>query len=153
MIVRQAAPAAFLLMLAGPAPLPPSPPMQLVSLTVPMSPEERIDAFEVVTTGVDILAVCRMPAMWTLSAGENSSVTGTLAGQSGYGAARLGPADHASLAHLFLVRVHPRRAGMPPNFDGTTTLVTPGLQPRERVARISGNELRLTQAAHCPAPS
>jgi hypothetical protein len=149
MILRQAAPASLFLMFAAPAP--PPPPTQLVSLIVPMARGERIDAFEIETTGVEILAVCRMPAMWTLSAGANSSVMGRLAGQSGYGTTMLAPGD--GLADLFLVRVHRLPDEMPPNFAGTATLVTSGPQPRQRAVRISGDEVRLTSAAHCPDPS
>lgn len=148
MMLRSAALWPLLLLLAAE---PPAQTSQLLSLSVPMARDERIDAFEVETAGVEILAVCRFPALWTLSAGANSSVTGTLSGQAGYGAAMLATDDAASLANLFLVRVHARREGMPPSFNGIATVVTSGTQPRERLVPITAREVLLTPAAECPA--
>lgn len=148
MVLRSALLAAMPLLLAAPAQ---RASMQLLSLSVPMSPGERIDAFEIGTISVDIVAICRLPAMWTLSAGANSSVAGVLTGQAGYGAATFGPEDVDGLADLFLVRMHASPAGVP-NFSGTATLVTAGPLPRERIVRITGEELRSAPAEQCPPP-
>lgn len=131
----------------------------LVSLDgVRLAAGERVAALAIDTWGVDILAVCRLPAGWQLKAGRNATPDGRIEGMASHGVAAL--ERLSALDGLALVRLDgPVRAiaapveggAVPATFAGRLTLrdLAAG---REREAALTPTNIRLAPATRCPAP-
>lgn len=132
----------------------PAPPQyRLLSLeALPMGANEYADRFEIETFGVEIVAVCRVPFGWEMSAGNDSSVTGAIVGQALVGVAAVSPANGNldALDGLVLVKVGERQAGQPPPFTGKAVIAVYGDDRAERTAPLTQAQLRLKPAYRCP---
>ncbi|PVM86809.1 hypothetical protein DDF62_17295 [Caulobacter radicis] len=132
---------------------PAPPPYHLLSLgALPLGANDYADRFDIETFGVEIVAVCRVPFGWVVSAGNDSSVTGTIVGQASVGAAAVSPAngDLDALGGLMLVKVGERQPGQPPPFAGQATIGTYGDDEAERTVPLTQAQLRLKPAYRCP---
>lgn len=130
------------------------PPTELLSIAPAVRPGEYVDAFDLRTQGVEILAVCHVPGKWTVTAGEDSSVTGRLAGEAGYVTVAVDPTASQDLQYVFLVRVRGAttkwQGALPPTFYGSATLITKGRHPTSRVVKLRMADLPRVRAVHCP---
>ena len=151
-----AALAALLSLAASPACAQPA---SLLSLGgIVLKPNEYVSEFDVRTWGLTILAVCRIPRGWRITAGTDGSFGGSLAGQAGVGAAALGQRDLGRLQGMFLVRGpiggrHDRPQGdRPATFAGTVTIGTYGVDAPGRRGDLDASRITLAPAARCPAP-
>ena len=133
----------------------------LLSLSgMPLSEGEYVSAFELQTWTVTVLAVCRLPVGWTVTAGNGGDPGGVLSGSANIGAAFVPWSQPAALASMFLVRVGQYRAKavddanggrIPATFAGTATIGRYG-QDGERHITLSARNVRHRAAAQCPAP-
>jgi hypothetical protein len=123
---------------------------------------QYIAAFDIKTWAVKVLAVCHIPAGWTISAGKNAYPEGVLSGSAGEGVAFIDAAALAELNNLFLVQVtdyHAEDRGdcardcTPATFSGDLYIGTYGASgvPDTKL-RLSPANIRLTSAAKCPDP-
>ena len=134
---------------------PPPPAFRLVSLKIPpLAPNEYVDRFELATLGVEIVAVCRVPFGWVLTAGADSSVTGAVIGQASVGAAAVSPANGnlEAMRGLVLVKVDAGGADRRPPFVGKAVIATYGDEGAERIAPLGPDQLTMTPAYRCPPP-
>ena len=123
---------------------------------------QYIAAFNIKTWAVKVLAVCHIPAGWTISAGENASSEGVLSGSAGEGVAFIDAGALAELNNLFLVQVTDyqqedrgdcARNCTPATFSGDLSIGTYGVDgvPDTKL-RLSPANIRLTSTAKCPDP-
>lgn len=127
----------------------------LASITVPLGPDERLEAFSFETWGVDVVAVCHIPDGWRITAGRSAAPDGAIAGKSSHGVTWL--SDMQPLEGLVLVRLHEpvrereRKDGpstCPATFSGKANIETGDDAQREAV--LSHANVRLVPADRCP---
>ena len=86
-------------------------PSELLSLTgLPVAQGEDVSGFELQTWTVQVLAVCRLPLGWTVTAGNDGDPGGVLLGSANIGAAFVGRDRQADFRSMFLVRIGRDRA-------------------------------------------
>ena len=126
----------------------------LASITVPLGPDERLEAFDFETWGVEVLAVCHIPPGWRIAAGGSAAPDGVIAGKGSHGVTWI--SDMTSLKNLVLVSLAgpvqqaDRSNGsgvVPATFKGKASLETDDA-PRE--VTLGHANVRLTPAEGCP---
>jgi hypothetical protein len=121
---------------------------------------EYVDGFRIETWGVDILAVCRIPPGWRVTAGRSAAPDGVFAGEATHGVTAIGAAHLSALGNIVLVRLHgavqreamPVEGGtVPATFAGRVSI---GSHRPEggREVRLTHANVRLMRAAACPPP-
>ncbi len=135
---------------------------ELLSLAgLPVAAGEYVSGFELQTWTVDVLAVCRFPIGWTITAGTYGDPGGVLSGTANIGAAFIGQTKLQALGSLFLVQVGqyrpraiegPGGSHTPATFAGTATIGRYGPETVERKVNLSGLNVRRVLAARCPKP-
>jgi hypothetical protein len=150
-----------LLALASAQPAPADERSYLVSLAgFPLAQGEYVDGFRIDTWGVDILAVCRMPAGWYLRAGRSAAPDGVIEGSASHGVTFLDSDRLHEMNGLALVRIEgpvqavdiPVESGrIPPTFAGQVTIGS-YREGEGREAPITSGNVRLSPAERCPDP-
>jgi hypothetical protein len=130
---------------------------QLLSIaTVELGPKEYIAAFQIDTWGIYPLAVCHIPAGWSLTAGTDGSPIGALSGSAGVGLAFLSGKQIPQLRDLFLivdpVPVENPPPTVPPTFDGKVYVGTYGSDSTPSLRALKPTNIELTPAQRCPDP-
>lgn len=125
-------------------------PIDLVSLVwTPANADQNLQAFEIQVTGVDVLAVCHVPAGWTINVtGAGAGVT-ELEGHAIVGAAFLGLDNLADIAGLFLVRARPNET---PTVFGKLITGVYGGDGRQVEVKATVATLRREAVSQCPPP-
>lgn len=124
--------------------------IDLVSLAwTPADADQNLQAFDIQVTGVDVVAVCHVPAGWTINVtGAGAGVT-ELEGHATVGAAFLGLDNLADIAGLFLVRARPNAT---PTVSGTLTTGVYGGDGGQVEIQATAAALRREPASQCPPP-
>lgn len=127
---------------------------ELLSLAgLPVQSGEYVAAFHIDTMSVDILAVCRLPSGWTLTAGNHGGPGGELGGQATVGAAFVQGARPPEFHSLFLVDIaaaaHPDPKAPPP-FSGTVDVGRYGVDAPPATRPMISASYKLRPAARCP---
>jgi hypothetical protein len=118
-----------------------------------------VNEFNIETWGVEVLAVCRLPEGWTITAGKSADPSGILKGEASLGVTFLNQHRIGELRGLFLVHLESYQAEervepnvvYPATFKGTISVGTYGggdIGGRE--IRIAPTNLLRTPAARCP---
>lgn len=120
---------------------------------LPLAANEYAESFDIETWGVQIIAVCQIPPDWTISAGTDSAVTGSISGQAGHGVSAISRASHNLdlLRDLVLVRVSPRASDRPP-FSGSIRIGRYGSETFDRTQSLTAANFHRTPARQCPPP-
>ncbi|HEX8667064.1 MAG TPA: hypothetical protein VF727_01665 [Allosphingosinicella sp.] len=132
----------------------PEQPTELVSLVgMPVAEGEYMEAFQIETGGVEILAACHIPFGWHLTLGIDDSVTGSLEGRAGLGPSLINRENGEQLRDLFLVRVPPGDRDDPnmPPFKGTVEIGRYGTD-EARTVPIDPRTVVRRPATRCPPP-
>lgn len=124
--------------------------IDLVSLAwTPANADQNLQAFDLQVTGVDVLAVCHVPAGWTINVtGAGAGVT-ELEGHATVGAAFLGIDNLADIAGLFLVRARPNEKL---TVSGELTTGVYGGDDGQLKVQATAATLRREAASQCPPP-
>lgn len=119
-----------------------------------------IASFDLKTWGVKVLAVCHIPAGWTITAGKNANPEGVLSGNAGEGVAFIDAGTLKQLDDLFLVDVDGYHADdlgdcskdcTPATFSGVLYEGTYGVETPDIRIRLRSLNIRLTPATSCPS--
>jgi hypothetical protein len=120
---------------------------------------EYVESFEIATWGVEILAVCRIPPGWRVTAGNSAAPDGIIAGEATHGVTFLDASRVSALEGIVLVRLagavqREARAvehgTVPATFAGRASVGSyAGAEGRE--VPLTYANVRLTRAAGCPA--
>jgi hypothetical protein len=124
---------------------------------------QYVDKFEIDTWGVDILAVCKIPNHWIITAGDAYDLGGTLSGQSQGGTANIREFDLNHLNNLFLIvindyqkfpRGNPNTAYFPATFSGSVEIGT-FAHNRDKMQQLplKPDDFVWVPARQCPAPA
>ena len=128
---------------------------------VSLGPNEYVDAFSIDTWGVTILAACRIPPGWTLTAGSGADPSGKIAGEASLGVTFLSRPYLRYLDAIVLLRLdgpvrkqalHLKDREYPATFEGSADIGTYGLDERTRKQPLTFRNVRLTPAVRCPPP-
>ena len=127
-----------------------SPTTYLASITVPLTPDDRLESFSFDTWGARILAVCHIPPGWRITAGGSAAPDGVIAGQASHGVTWLN--DTKPLENLVLVSLYGQvrqadEGNVPATFKGKAVLE--GSDHSREVALTHAN-IRLSPADRCP---
>lgn len=141
-------------------PPPDAPRRYLLSLAIELRPGERIESFSIDTWGIDVLAICHVPAGWMMTGGRSAAPDGAIEGEGTHGVTWIGRDQLDRLQGLVLVERQgpvtwraapfdpPGSGELPPSFAGHAEIV--GGDGR-RVA-LGEAAIRLTPAEQCPPP-
>lgn len=123
---------------------------ELISIAwAPANADQNLQAFALRVTGIDVLAVCHVPAGWTINVtGAGAGIT-ELEGHATVGAAFLGLDNLADIAGLFLVRT---RTGEAPSVSGKLTTGVYGGDGGQVEITASAATLRREPASQCTPP-
>jgi hypothetical protein len=133
--------------------------IELLSITGIELPEgSYVAGFNVDTWGVEVLAVCRFPFGWTLTAGKSADPSGTLKGEASLGVTLLNRRSISELRNLFLVDIDGYQAETrfegnteyPATFIGTITVGKYGDDSDPRAFPLSSTNFVRTAATRCP---
>jgi hypothetical protein len=118
--------------------------------------DESIERFSLKTWGVEIKAVCHIPADWEITAGQFGPL-GRIAGEAGHGATELRRNGLTELQGLAIVElsgpVQLRQQGSVPATFGGDVNVYVGSKSRTRIARLTSANVGLTPTSACPIKS
>jgi hypothetical protein len=126
---------------------------------IALAPREYVDRFSIDTWEVEILAICRLPPGWTITAGKDATPTGSIGGEASHGVTFLDAARLSELQDMALIALDgpvdwQPHGTIPATFAGHAEVGIYGTGddlPRRRIAFTAAN-LRLTPAAGCPTP-
>jgi hypothetical protein len=136
----------------------------LLSIKGPSLQEgQYVDKFEIDTWDVDILAVCKIPNHWIITAGDAYDLGGTLSGQSQGGTANLREFDLNRLNDLFLIvineyqkfpRGNPNTDYFPATFSGSVEIGTFAYNgDKMQQVPLKPEDFLWAPAQKCPAPA
>jgi hypothetical protein len=139
--------AVLILLLAEPA----AAGTELLSIRLPQAKNQYINGFKVDTWGVEILAVCRIPVGWRITAGHYENSAGILSGEAKDG---LSQPIAKAFTNLFLVEVHSYRArkegSQPASFAGSVHVGPFGDTPAPHDVPLEASAFSRTPAQRCP---
>jgi len=132
----------------------------LVSITsVPVETGDQVARFALDTWGIDILAICSIPAGWRIEAGRTAAPDGVIRGEATHGTTRLTGRRLAGLRNIALIRVDGAvRGGTQRTGSGddiATFLGNMDIYDSRGAARevpLTLRNVRLTPAQRCPQP-
>jgi hypothetical protein len=113
------------------------------------------------TWGVDVLAVCHIPPVSTVSVDFDISPDGVLTWQASSWHGELDRFSYKLLSAMFLVRMSayqknsrgdPRSVYHPASFEGTATIATIQEPRQENTLPLRWRNFSLTHASRCPDP-
>jgi hypothetical protein len=115
--------------------------------------DESISSFTVKTWGVEIKAICHIPADWEITAGRFGPL-GRIAGQAGHGATSLRRSDLGQLRGLALIELsgpiyRHNHGSQPVTFQGDAGIDI-GRTNRTRTVRLTTDNIQLVRAVACP---
>ena len=130
---------------------------------VELSKNAYISGFQVDTFGVRVLAVCRLPPGWTISAGNSIDLFGRLEGIANGGVAFLNRQHAGQLDNLYLVDVldyqprdrripGERGAVDPASFSGKVSIGAYGNDATTHHVQLTPTNFVRTTASQCPPP-
>jgi hypothetical protein len=137
-------------------------PSELLSIRGITLPEHGyVEAFRIDTWSVRVLAVCRLPPGWTITAGKSADPSGILAGEASLGSTYLNNKNLDQLHQLFLIEVSDYRerelpmpnvpGGVhPATFSGKLVVGTYGTHDDAHEVSITPANLLREPATHCP---
>ena len=120
---------------------------------LPIKHGEQMEHFSISTWGVEVQAVCKIPAGWRIKAGNSLSPDGVLEGEGSQGVTWFIRRSPTELRHIALVTLYAPiqrrdvRNGPDATFKGTATFWK---DDGERKAELTYRNVRLTPARHCP---
>ena len=137
-------------------------PSELLSIRGITLPEHGyVKAFRIETWGVTVLAVCRLPPGWTITAGKSADPSGILAGEASLGSTYLNSQKPDQLHQLFLIEVSDYRERelaipnvpggvFPATFSGKLIIGTYGNHDDAHEVPIAPANLFREPATRCP---
>jgi hypothetical protein len=123
---------------------------------ISLTPDESVPSFKVTTWGIEIKAICRIPADWEITGGRTGPL-GTIAGGAGHGSSELRSRDLRKLRGLALIELSEPIArhshgNVPATFRGEVS-VDVGRNSTKRTITLSLANIRLPKADACPSKS
>lgn len=120
---------------------------------VSLAPDESIQSFSVKAWGVDIKAICHIPADWEITGGRFGPL-GRIAGQAGHGATSLRTRDLHELRGLALIELSgpiatQNHASVPATFGGSVNIHM-GRSDTTRTVTLTAANIQLVKADACP---
>lgn len=132
----------------------------LASITgLSIASDEYVEEFSIDTWGVRLLAVCRIPPGWTITAGGSAAQDGIMSGGGNHNVTFLDRARLDQLHGLVLLRlsgpirmeeVRSSSAIVPATFSGMVRVGTYG-SDKSRELRLDHTNVSLTPAIACPS--
>jgi hypothetical protein len=118
-----------------------------------LQPDESIPSFTVKTWGVEIKAICRIPADWEITGGSFGPL-GRIAGEAGHGSSALRRHNLNELRDLALIELSGpiaarSRGSVPPTFGGDVRIDV-GRRNTTRSVTLTSNNVELVKADACP---
>lgn len=124
--------------------------VSVISVTgIGLGKGEFLEGFALTTKNLRLLAVCHIPAGWSLSVNSPAGPIGTIEFGAGGGVAELGPRDLTELDALFLVRTRPEATA---SITGTVDIETRGDHPGTAEKKLIPSNFIMETADQCPAP-
>ncbi|WP_341914656.1 hypothetical protein [Ferrovibrio terrae] len=108
---------------------------------------EYVEAFDITTRGIQVLAVCHIPTGWIITAGRTAGYEGELAGGASVGAAGLNQRQLGELQGLFLFSEQSHQGSV--ELEGTVSLRTYGSGELREVKLLSPH-FRKETVSRCP---
>ena len=127
--------------------------------SLPVRPGDEVEQFTIDTWGIDILAICSIPAGWRIEAGRTAAPDGIIRGEATHGVTRLTGRHLGSLRNIALIRTWGavrggnRRTGSGDEiatFLGSMRIYDSRGRGREVPLRL--RNIRLVPAVRCPQP-
>ena len=120
---------------------------------VSLAADESIPSFTVKTWGVEIKAICHIPADWEITGGRFGSL-GRIVGQAGHGATALRTRDLHQFRGLALVEVSgpiaTRGHGSVPATFGGSVNIQVGRNDTTRTVTLTAANIQLVKTDACP---
>jgi len=133
--------------------------LQLVSIEkLDLAPNQYVTSFEIETWAIEIVAVCRIPPGWQITAIESIDPGGRLAGSATGFVANIGENHLTNLKDLFLIappspEVY-QAPDVPPMFNGSVIVGTYDWDDHdEHTLPLNTSNLVMRPAKGCPPPS
>jgi hypothetical protein len=122
---------------------------------LPISSGQYVSGFQIHTTNVDVLAVCKIPDGWSITAASQGGPNGELDGQGVLGVAFVEGRNPAAFKGLFLIdtgRPAKGASAIGRMFDGSVTVGRYGADGKDATVALKPGAYRLTAATRCPTP-
>jgi hypothetical protein len=121
---------------------------ELLSIRGTTRSGEVLSRFRLEITNASVVAVCRIPRGWSISASNKGTGDAEVAGEAVPGAAPLRAASAPSLDDMFLID-QPEPSGHPARFQGSATVSQQGSTEPPRERRLDGGNIALEPAESC----
>lgn len=138
-----------------------APATQLLSIKMPeRNPDSYVSGFQIRTWGINILAICKLPVGWMVTAGRELNPGGQIVGSASGFMTNLDAKQFGKLRDFVLIDdmepPHERSPTEPAAFSGVFIRVgeySKSATHRDRRIRLKRSDIVLKPATQCPAPT
>ena len=124
-------------------------------VALPVLPGQYVSGFQIHTTNVEVLAVCKIPDGWSITAASQGGPNGALEGQGVLGVAFVDGRNPDAFKGLFLIdtgRPAKGASAIGRMFEGSVTVGRYGADGKDAALALKPGSYRLLPATRCPTP-